>query len=193
MTKLEAINKIMRRAGLQPIRVLETDTASNGAEAERCLDDAELEMQSQGWNYNTYRDVTLSPDAMDNITVPTGTISIYPDSEYGESKNFTTRGEKLYDTDENTLLFTADVTVRYIQRWHFDCIPFPVQDYITLVAASRFNEKRGTPRIQSGIDTTAAVARVRAMQYNNKQAGTNVLNTAHSRRFRGERGEVSSP
>ena len=201
MTKLEAVNKIMRRAGHHPVKVLETDQASNAAEAERCLDESNLEVQGDGYNFNTRSNVTLSPDGAGNISVPSGVIAIwsveasggvfnrglnygYPS---GTGTDITTQGDKLYDLANNTLVFTSDVTVNYTQLWEFHCVPFPVQDFITMLAACRFNEKRGNKSLQNSIERDAMGAKTRARQFNSDQENNNVLNTTHAAKFRGQR------
>lgn len=203
MTKLEGVNKLMRKAGLQPVRALDTDGASNAAEAERCLDDAELEIQSRGWNYNTRTNIELEPDGSGNITVPAGIISINPmvsgdtpfsiGLQYGatqaEGSRITTQGEHLYDLANNTDVFTSSVWVTYIQRWEFHCIPFQIQDYIVCLGASRFNEKRGTERLQPSINRDVDRARRLALQANNNQSAVNILGTAQMTQFTG----VTSP
>lgn len=61
MTKLQAVQEILRRSGLMPPAALDTDGASMASNAERCLDSEELAVQSRGWHYNTRREILLSP------------------------------------------------------------------------------------------------------------------------------------
>ena len=48
MTKLEAINAVLRRIGLTPVAALDTAGNSATSQAERFLDDADIEFQSRG-------------------------------------------------------------------------------------------------------------------------------------------------
>lgn len=199
MTKLEAVNKILRRCWLHPVANLDTDGPSNAAEAERCLDESELEVQSRGWNYNTRINVELTPNANKKISVPPGIININPYKmgdvgytpglQYGNSYTngiaITVQGEYIYDLINNTTNWDDSIFVTYIQRWAFHCIPFPIQDYIVMMAASRFNEKRGHEKYQPGINRDAAIAKVRALQANNNQSAVNVINTNQTSQFFG--------
>jgi len=199
MTKLEAVNKILRRCGLYAVTTLDTDGPSNAAEAERCLDDAELEIQTRGWNYNTRINVELAPNANQKISVPPGIISINPYKmgdvgytpglQYGTSYTngiaITVQGEYIFDLINNTTNWDDSIFVTYIQRWAFHCIPFPIQDYIVMMATSRFNEKKGQERYQAGINRDAGIAKVRALQANNNQSAVNVLNTNQTSQFFG--------
>jgi hypothetical protein len=199
MTKLEAVNKIMRRCGLHAVKTLDTDGTSNHAEAERCLDDSELEIQSRGWNYNTRINVELTPDANSKISVPTGIININPykmgdvgytpglqyGTQYSDGIAITVQGDYVYDLINNTDVWEDSIFVTYIQRWEFHCIPFPIQDYIVMMAAARFNEKYGHGSFRQGIERDAVLAKVRALQANNNQSAVNVLNTNQTSQFYG--------
>lgn len=78
MTKLDAVQEILRRSGLYVPPALDTDGASAAANAERVLDAEELAVQSRGWHYNTRRKVQLSPDLFefDNATWDEGGLSL---------------------------------------------------------------------------------------------------------------------
>ena len=60
MTKLEAVNAVLRRIGLTPVSALDTAGNSATSQAERFLDDADIDFQSRGWHFNSNYNITLS-------------------------------------------------------------------------------------------------------------------------------------
>lgn len=61
MTKLQAVQEMLRRCGRRPGPALQTGSPSDMGEAERMLDEEDLDVQAIGWEYNTRFNVELSP------------------------------------------------------------------------------------------------------------------------------------
>lgn len=189
MNTLEAVNLILRKAGGMQAKSLDTDGTSNVAEAERCLDEEELRIQTMGWAYNTVHDDELTPDGDGYIHVPTGTLTIDSDT-IDKSRNVTQRGGRLYDLDNNTYDFGDDtLRVTYVLRFDFDCIPLPVRIYIALQAAWTFytNKPDGQQKairlatLKADLDR----AQTQAVIYDDASDNNNVLDSASARKLRG--------
>lgn len=185
MNKLDAVNEVMLKCGLRPVTALDTNGASRQAEVERVLDAEELRVQIEGWHYNTRVD-TLSPDSNNRIEVPTGTLEIDSVDE-DEDRNVTQIGGKLYDLDDNTYEFTADLKCRYILRIDYPCIPPPIREYIACSAAARYNEQFGSQSRQAYLAREEMRARTRAVRFNNRVADVNILDTDEAIRIKGDR------
>lgn len=178
MTKLEAVNQMLAQAGLGIVGSVPSQGGSWAVQANRLLDEVELEIQSIGWNYNTLIDVELTPNADDEIVVPDSVITI---DTYGRDKQVNTRfiGGKLYDITNNTTEFTNSVRVTYTLRYEFECIPYPVQSYIAAKAARVFVEQnfgREREKIRSAYERED-MANANAKNYNNFESNRNVINT----------------
>lgn len=177
---------MLRAGGLRTVSVLETDTASDAAEAERILDECELEIQSQGWHYNTRKDVELTPNGDDNISIDSTIIEIDTfgvDSEMDVARI----GDKLYDLDDNTFTFADSIKVWYTLRYTFPCIPLQIRTYIAKYAAYKFAQDRGIGgnKLQQVYDDYI-LARSRANSFNSRTRNDNMLDGVHFRRVRGE-------
>lgn len=61
MTKLEAVQEVLRRNGMEPGPALDPTGPSMMGKAERILDAEELAIQTRGWHYNTKYNVEVSP------------------------------------------------------------------------------------------------------------------------------------
>jgi len=186
MTKLEAVNKILRRAGGYPVAVLDEGGASAAAEAQRCLEEESKSIQSTGWNFNTRSKVQLTPDGSGFITMPAGTLHL--DSDYSDAtRNITHRGERLYDLDNNTNVFSAAIYVKLVELWEFHCLPEPVAEYITSAATFAFNTIRGTRERERGIVMERERAKGAARVWNNRQLDASYVKGTDAQDILGER------
>lgn len=195
MTKLDAVNLILRKAGGMPVESLDTNGASDQAEAERCLDEEELRIQSEWWHYNTVKNVELTPDSNGYVFMPDGALTIDSDSS-DVWRDITQRGGRLYDLDNNTYAFTETLLVTYRLRFDFDCIPLPIRTYIAWQAAHTFYTNKDPAKqkwirlqtLENGLKTV----KTKALQFNDDSADHNTLNTPEARKVRG-RSTTSRP
>lgn len=186
MTKLDAVNEILAATGRPPITVLDTNGQSHAAHAERELDRAELEIQSRGWTYNTRKEVELSPDGTSRIAVPESAITIDADGDDAH-RGITQIGAYLYSLDENSDEFDSDLTVTYILRYEFTCIPYPVQHWIVRYAAAEFNLQHGVPEKHHLIEQRRIDAEHKAKKFENDMADANILTTREAQELKGVR------
>lgn len=193
MTKLQAINLILRAGGLRPVAAVDTDGASDAAEAERLLDEVDLEVQATGWHFNTRYDVELSPNDDGDIVPETSIITI---DSYGDDECWDVAlvGGKLYDLEDNTFTFTEDIDVWYILRYEFECIPYPVRDYIAREAAYRFAENRpglvSRAQLQMLFDQKT-IAYSRAQSFNARTRNNNMLDSTPFKLVKGTKKSVN--
>lgn len=196
MTKLDAVNRILRRAGRLPVTALDTGSGSDAGQAERILDEVDLQVQSEGWTYNTIRDVLVSPDQNGNINPIPGVIHIDSDAE-DRHINVVKIGNFLYNNTagENTPTWTENIKVRYTLRFSFNCIPYAVRVLIAEEAALQFCELMGSERGLPASRIAQAryhlqVARTQARQYDNGVTNTNLFTTREAYQIRGRRPRV---
>lgn len=188
MTKLEAVNHVLREVGLAGTVALDTDGASNAAQVERILDLTELEVQTKGWHYNTRRGVTLARNGDDSISLPNAAITIDgDDTRIGLDPDVTQVGRRLYNLDDNANTFTADLKVTYTLRFEFDCIPQPIQSYIAAWTAVRYNDSYGRPERRSTLYEAMRVAKAEAKRFDNDSEDVNCLRSGWAESARGSR------
>jgi len=195
MNKLDAVNLVLRKAGLYTVSSLDTNGASDAAEAERCIDEKELQIQLAGWHYNMRENVTLEPDeATSKIYLPPGCLTIDSD-DFDAWRNITQLGDHLVDRDNNTDTFDGELRCSYTLRYTWDCIPIEVRNYIAHEAAVAFLESRPLTREKayrvSRLDVERDKARTLALQINGDREDVNTLNTSSARSMRGGRTVLS--
>lgn len=135
-TQLEAVNSMLGHIGESPVDSIATPSALpvSASTALTILDEVSREVQSDGWYFNTEKDVTLSPDAgnSDKIVLDTDVIEA---DVLDHSSDIVPRGLTLYDRKNNTTAFTKDIKVTLTRLLDWDSLPEPARRYITLRAA----------------------------------------------------------
>jgi len=139
MSYLDAINEILLNAGQLPVNSLVSVPSVDKATA--ILNSTSRQVQSQGWNFNTDKSLSLPPDASGNIIVPQDTMTV---DTVGSDLNtgVTLRGNILRKTNRydgtDPEFFSAAVFVDLVHYFDFEVIPQVARYYITIKAARRF-------------------------------------------------------
>lgn len=141
-TQLQAVNTMLGYIGEAPVNSI-SNTAElpvSAANAVSILDETSKEVQSNGWHFNTEREVTLSPSASDGtITLAADILQV--DHEGTEDIDLVQRGTSLYDRKEKTDTFTKDIKVTVVKELPWDSLPEQARRYITL-RATRYLQSR---------------------------------------------------
>ncbi len=133
MKELEAMNVLLRAIGSSPVNSLETPHP-DAANAKATLKRIRTQAQTRGWWFNIDYDVTLQPNEVGEIEIPS-----YVTSLKMLDRSYVKRGDKLYNNITQTYVIGCAVVVRNMQRTvDWDELPQSMQDYITYFAASQF-------------------------------------------------------
>lgn len=108
MTKLDAVNWILRRVGLRTISALETGSASTAADVERVLDEWTLRVLEQNWHFNKRRRAVMTADANGHLLfLGSTTISSIAVSVDGLTTVITAPGHGLLNGQQTTIAATT--------------------------------------------------------------------------------------
>lgn len=190
MTKLQAVNHILKAVGLYDIPSLDTGGKSEAGYIESLIDEVDLEVQLEGWHYNVHLKKELAKDGSDRVALPTGAIAMW-DARNQDWMDLAQIGQYLYDLDEETNQLTnvdtVDATVVF--RFSWGCIPAPVRMYIAARAAVRYAENRIDQHRQRiyVLQQREKEAERRARQFNNRSKEVNILDSGDARDARGNR------
>lgn len=188
MTRLEAVNAVLRRLGMTPVSVLGLTTGNSPeAQAVRFLDDADVACQSTGWHFNKKIDVELTPDASTGkIAVPAG--SYFRLDTYGSSANIDIRVKDLllYDITNNTDVFTSSLRVSYFERVDWTDLPETFAAYIVSEAAFALNRAhKNVGSLDALLMEEIQRRKVECKREDNEHSDTNVLRTGEMDLLRG--------
>jgi len=135
-TQLEAVNAMLGHIGEAPVTDISTPSSLpiSGSTALTILEEISKEVQSEGWHFNTEKDVTLSPDAgnSNKIILP---VDVIDADVVDHSYDIVARGLTLYDRENNTTAFSKDIKVTLTRLLDWDDLPEAARRYITLRAA----------------------------------------------------------
>lgn len=143
-TKLQAVNTMLSTIGSSPVNSLVGSNSADVALAVQILDETSLAVQSEGWHWNTERDVAMTADPITNeITVPSSAVMVDVDPPNDKGMNIITRGSKLYDLKKRSTFFdpgtVLKATVIYALDW--DDLPQAARYYISIKASRVFQDR----------------------------------------------------
>lgn len=146
MTKLTAVNLMLKAMGNPPATALNTGGTSDVAEAETFLDDENRRIQAMGWYQNTLIDQTFTESG--GAIALTDVLAIVRNPAKGGTLpliNYTIRNGSLYNLDDNTATFTDDVVLSVVKLLTFTDLTEQLATYIATSAAQQFAryKKRG--------------------------------------------------
>lgn len=104
----------------------------------RLLRDHSRKVQKRGWWFNRDEDFVLTPDGNGYLVLPSNTLRVDPSSEDRWEKPWVQRGNKLYNAQDHTFVFTDTVKVDLITGLDWDLLPQTARDYITACAGLEF-------------------------------------------------------
>ena len=149
-TELDSVNTMLSAVGEPPITSLDEQKNVDAAMAQNILTEISREVQTQGWHFNTQREVTFTPDSTTKkITVGDNVVRVDIDhwttssstSTSIDSRDITQRGSLLFDRKDNTYEFTKNVKATVVYVFDWDELPEPARRYITVKAARVFQDR----------------------------------------------------
>jgi len=180
-TKLNAVNRMLTMVGSLRASSL-SGTRADVLTAEQILDEVDREVQAHGWHFNRQYNQTFSPNAGNEIVL---TEDIYdvtessgkdtPRYRLSAQPDLAKRGTLLYNADDDTYTFTADVKLNVIRRVDFEDLPQYARTYVTARAARQFFEATRGARSPSAEENEAR-ARAELMSRESINAGHNFFN-----------------
>ena len=141
--EIDAVNTMLSTVGEPPVSTLDDALQSDASIARNILTEVSREVQTQGWHFNTVREVVLTADGADGdrIKVADNAVRVDLEPQHTGSYDIVQRGSYLYDRKGQTDAFsgTLKATVMYVLEW--DELPEPARRYITIRAARIFQDR----------------------------------------------------
>lgn len=137
MTEIDAINRMLRYIGELPVPdTVIIDELEDGHEAKQArviLNETLREEQEERWWFNAMT-LTFVPNLDGYIDLPYNLISL--DSEKGK---YMAEGGSLYDTENETKLFTENVELNCLLEIAFTDLPDVFRTYVVLQASKHLH------------------------------------------------------
>ena len=165
-TELSAVNSILGSIGQSPVTSLDF-TNPEISFIHNLLREVNVDVQNEGWSFNTEYHVTYSPDTNGYFVIPPNVIRFdVHDNQNIKTTNVVKRNGRLYDKYNHTDVFTADLDLDVVTLYEFSDLPSVFQRYITYRAAGRAAAQLvGNPQLVQLLGTQEAQSRAACMEY----------------------------
>ena len=193
-TELSAVNTILGAIGQSPVTTLGTYTVNSNsistydnpeiAFVHNLLKESNIDVQNEGWSFNTEDHIKKTPDANGYILFDTNALRM--DLQESQDKLFDVirRNGRLYDKVNHTDVWTDDQYVNIVWLFDFDDIPSIFKRLITYKAAGRAaTQMVNNQQLVQLIQLQEQSARAACMEYECNQGDHNILGFPHESSF----------
>ena len=165
-TELSAVNSILGSIGQSPVTSLDF-TNPEISFIHNLLREVNIDVQNEGWSFNTEYNVTYSPDTNGHFVIPPNVIRFdVHDNQNIKTTDVVKRNGRLYDKYNHTDVFTSDLDLDVVTLYEFSDLPSAFQRYITYRAAGRAAAQLvGNPQLVQLISTQEGQARAACIEY----------------------------
>ena len=181
-TELSAVNSILGAIGQSPITSISAGSANpEVAFIYNLLRDCNVDIQNEGWHFNTEKHVAYIPDADGKIAI--GTDILKMDVSDGWEKNqydVVRRNGNLYDkydhTDDWSDLPATGIDLDITKLFSFEDLPSVFRRYI-IYRASRMAATQlvGNPELAKLLGAQEAISRASCMEYECNQGNPSMM------------------
>lgn len=181
-SELDAVNIMLGTIGEAPINSLEAATGVvDAVSARSVLAEVTLQVQEEGWHFNTDYEFVLTPTAdTGEIFVATNVIEI-DCTPYDPDVDVAIRGNRLYDRNRKTYSFTKPLKADLTVLLPFNELPQAARHYITIRAARVFQQRMvGSETLGNFTEKDEARAQRAMQRYEARTADYNMLTSNFS-------------
>ena len=170
-TELSAVNAILGAIGQAPVTSIDTSNNPEVGFLYNILRDCNVDVQNEGWHFNTERHVKYTPDSSNN-KIAIGNDILKMDVTDGWTKrnyDVVKRNGFLYDkldhTDDWSEL-SDGIDLDIVRLLSFEDLPSPFKRYIITKASVRSaTQLVGNPQLVQMLQSQEALARATVMEY----------------------------
>jgi len=184
-TELSAVNSILGAIGQSPITQLKDTTTgsliSTNPEISfiyNILTECNLDIQSEGWHFNSEEHVAFTPDpTTKHISVASNVLSLDVTNGWQTKTIDTIRKDgKLWDKVNHTFEFTGDLSCDVVYLYEFENIPPVFRRYVIYKASARAaTQLIANPDLVKLLTRQEAYARAACIEHECNQGNHSIL------------------
>lgn len=129
---LAAVNELLASIGEEPLENLES-TPPSANTARTVLEGVSRDFQEEGFWFNREESYVLTPDANGFIFLPANVLSLTADEA-----TIVERGDRIYDRENQTFVFTGPLSFTVILHLPWDELPSAARRYVTAMSIEKF-------------------------------------------------------
>lgn len=179
-TELSSVNSILGSIGQAPIsKIYKSQTTTEDisliyinpevALIHGLLLETSADVQNEGWVFNREENYPLTPNEDGEIYLPPNVLRMdMSENQIYRTRDFTLRGERLYDNINHTFIFDPVKKIKFdiVWKWPYDELPSVFKRYVTLRASGRAATQMVTnPQLVQLLQSQEAQARAACMEY----------------------------
>ena len=170
-TELSAVNSILGAIGQAPLTTLNFDNPEVSF-IFNLLRDANVDTQAEGWHFNTEKHVKFAIDVNGKIAIGNDILSMdLHDNQARRTHDLVRRNGFIYDKQDHTDVFTADLDLDVVRLYNFEDLPIVFRRYITYRASRVAATKLvANPQLVKLLAQQEALSRSSLMEYECNQA-----------------------
>lgn len=177
-SELEALNMMLATLGEAPINSLEEVTKVGDAVIARAvLREISIEVQEEGWHFNTESEFELLPLSYSKeIFIPGNVIEMDASPYEGRDVDVVIRGNRLYDRKNKTFQFQKTIKADLTILLDYDELPQAARHYVKVRAARVFQQRVvGSDSLNAFTEKDEARALRSLRRYESRTADYNIL------------------
>lgn len=165
-TELSAVNSILGSIGQAPVNSL-NHTNPEIALLHNILREVNIDVQNEGWSFNTEYNLKQSPNIDGHFIVSPNVIRYdVTDGQNIKTTDVVKRNGRLYDKYNHTDVFTTDLYLDVVTLYEFNDLPSVFQRYITHRASGRAAAQLvANPQLVELLATQEAQSRAACIEY----------------------------
>ena len=180
-TELSAVNSILGAIGQSPVTTVSGNTNPEIAFIYNILRDANVDVQNEGWHFNTEKHVNYKPGTDNKIKIADDILKMdVSDGWSHRVYDVVRRNGYLYDkfdhTDEWAASASSGIDLDVVRLFTFVDLPSVFQRYIILMASGRAaTQLVGNPQLVQLLAQRESYARAACMEYECNQGNHSIF------------------
>ena len=180
-TELSAVNSILGAIGQSPVTSITGNTNPEISFIYNLLRDSNVDVQNEGWHFNTERHVEYTPDDVTNKIAIGSNVLKLDVSEGWRRREYdvVNRNGYLYDKFDHTddwSSATSGIDLDIVRLFNFEELPSVFQRYVIFMASGRAaTQLVGNPQLVQLLATRESYARAACMEYECNQGNHTIF------------------
>ena len=192
-TELSSVNSILGSIGQSPVTRLYNE--QNGelvfinpeiSFVYQILQECNIDVQNEGWVFNTEDKYPLTPDNKNEIKIPDNMLRMdVSEGQVYRTTDVVKRQGKLYDKLSHSYEFTNPLEFDIVWKFDYEDLPSVFKRYITHMASRRAaTQLVANPQLVQLLGTNEATSRAACMEYECNQGDNSFFGTPSNTAYR---------
>ena len=184
-TELSSVNSVLGAIGQAPVQTLNYENPEVSF-VYNLLMECSVDVQNEGWVFNTEDKYPLIPDENNEIKIPDNMLRMdVSEGQVFRTTDVVKRQGKLYDKLSHSYEFTNPLEFDIVWKFDYEDLPSVFKRYITHMASRRAaTQLVANPQLVQLLGTNEATSRAACMEYECNQGDNSFFGTPSNTAYR---------